>query len=566
MAVNGLGDVLALVQITVQAVKILRDATQAPAEVRKFLGEIEQYQTCIALAATRLRQHGAVLKSHSGVKKNIQEVLEQCAQTTRKLGKIASRYHDIVSERGAAHEEEASWRQWMEAFKTVYRSVEWTTKADTVGKLREELWRNIQMLRWLESGLMSDQIDLIAAGLDNIQHMLSSVISSPSQTPVLGPMGSSPVPTPTNGSSEGSASQVNSPDAFLNTQRPPPAASLELPDPLLDFNFDSCDVIDSQIQIPDSFPKSTPGDQYRHVRLASSAEQQAFVDGLVAHRTFTEIPIQSLWFLFRKPGSTDSTGVMIEASDPGRLLLIKNGAAVEDIWTLNDQRTIRIRHRVPTWDEIIPYYANGEELSAEVVQGDGLTFFTIEDGQRKDHKIIPTSCVRYTFKTKSDCRQFQEVLYGWNLRLVIPVSQICRPHRGRDDDRLLGLEIVRIWERNAEMRFMVHLIQEKRRKKYLEFDLCKAGISAVGKGSGKKSTLVLSGIDAQIDEDEPARRGSSSSLASVSTNASAKSSLLRRLSWDKSLPCLDKIEIHFAEKDYRDDLLEFALSCRPAQR
>ncbi|KAK4948065.1 hypothetical protein LTR10_013119 [Elasticomyces elasticus] len=412
---------------------------------------------------------------------------------------------------------------------------------------------------------MSDQIDLIAAGLDNILHMLSWVISSPSQTPVLGPMGPSPIPTPAHGSSEGSASQINSPDAFLNTQRPPPAPPLELPNPLFDFNFDSGEVIDSQTPLPDSFPKSTPGDQYRHVQLASSVEQQAFVDSLVANRTFTEIPIQSLWFLWRKPGSTDEE-VMIEASDPGRLLLIKNGAAIEDIWTLNDQRTIRIRHRVPTWDEIIPYCANGEELSAEVEQGDGLTFFTIEDGQRKEHHKIPTSWVKYTFKTMSDCRQFQEVLYGWTLRLLIPVSQICRPHSVRDDDRLIGLDNVRVWERDAEMRFMVRLMEEKRRNKYLEFDLCQAGISVVGKGKGKKSTLVLSGINAQIDEDEPARRGSSSSLTSVSTNASAKSSVMRRLSWDKSLPYLDKIEIHFAEQDHRDELHKLALNCRPAQR
>lgn len=33
------------------------------------------------------------------------------------------------------------------------------------------------------------------------------------------------------------------------------------------------------------------------------------------------------------------------ASDAGRVLLVKNGAAVEDIWTLNDKRTIRFFQR-----------------------------------------------------------------------------------------------------------------------------------------------------------------------------------------------------------------------------
>lgn len=72
----------------------------------------------------------------------------------------------------------------------------------------------------------------------------------------------------------------------------------------------------------------------------------------------------------------------------------------------------------------------------------------------------------------TDCRLFQEELYGWKLALLVPVTAIYRPHKGRDDDRLVGFETVRVWKRDSEMRFMAHLIQEKgkRRRKYMEFN------------------------------------------------------------------------------------------------
>jgi hypothetical protein len=54
-------------------------------------------------------------------------------------------------------------------------------------------------------------------------------------------------------------------------------------------------------------------------------------------------PIDSVTFVWRKAGSDNS--VVPEASDAGRLLLVKNGDAVEDIWTLNDKKTIRFRQR-----------------------------------------------------------------------------------------------------------------------------------------------------------------------------------------------------------------------------
>lgn len=60
----------------------------------------------------------------------------------------------------------------------------------------------------------------------------------------------------------------------------------------------------------------------------------------------------------------------------------------------------RYRSAVPTWDEIIPYCANSDELSAVVEQGDGLTFSTLEGVERKDHPMIPTTWVKYDFKTE----------------------------------------------------------------------------------------------------------------------------------------------------------------------
>ena len=155
MAINGVGDVVALVQLTAQAAKTLREAKHAPDEIRLFIEETDQYQSCVEAAASRLRHHGALLKSHNEVKRNIQGILEQCVDTTLKLRKIATKYQQVVRKKGPAVGKDAAWQSWMEALKTVYHSVEWTTKADVLDKLRSELSRNVQMLTWLEGGLMS---------------------------------------------------------------------------------------------------------------------------------------------------------------------------------------------------------------------------------------------------------------------------------------------------------------------------------------------------------------------------------------------------------------------------
>ncbi|OAL36320.1 hypothetical protein AYO20_04478 [Fonsecaea nubica] len=572
MAINGVGDVIALVQITTQAAKTLHAAAHAPYEIRRFIQETDRYQSCVGIAASRLRRHGAILKDHADVKSNIQGMLEQCAETTRKLRKIATRYEHIVKRKGVATGADAAWLQWIEAFKTVYQTIEWTTKGVVVEGLRAELSRHIQMLTWLENGLLSEQVGQLSVQVSNMHDMLAFAMSSPSPTPLSSPFGPSPNPTSPSITARGSGSQVNSPELPSTTQAQP-MAPLWLPGPTFDIDdYDFGQDIEDQLVLPESFVGVTPGDQYRHVKLASIKEQKEFVENLTAHTSSTEIRVESVHFVWRKPGASD--GVLIEASDSGRVLLVKNGAAVEDIWTVNDKRTIRFRQRephlrllVPTWEYIIPYSINGDELTAVVEQGEGLTFFTIEEGQRRDHPRIPTTWVQYKFKSVPDCELFQQVVYGSTLRLVVPVTEICRPHRGRDDDRLVGFENVRVWEMQSEMRFMVHLIQEKgkRRKKYLEFNLCQDSIKIESKGTGRKSTLLLTGIHAPIDEMEFQRRASTSTLNSDSTLGPTKS-LTRRFSWDRSLPYLDKAEIYFRQQEDRDSLLHLALSCRPNRK
>jgi hypothetical protein len=155
MAINGVGDVIALVQLTQVAAKTLQGAVHAPEEITRFVSEIDRYQACVETAASRLRHHGALLKAHNDVKRNIQGILEQCADTTLKLRKIATKYQSIVRGKGPASNTKESWQQWFDAFKTVYGSIEWTTKATYIDKLRAELSRNVQMLTWLEGGLTS---------------------------------------------------------------------------------------------------------------------------------------------------------------------------------------------------------------------------------------------------------------------------------------------------------------------------------------------------------------------------------------------------------------------------
>lgn len=72
----------------------------------------------------------------------------------------------------------------------------------------------------------------------------------------------------------------------------------------------------------------------------------------------------------------------------------------------------------------------------------------------------------------TDCKEFQEHLYGWDLLLTVPVREIYKRNRIKDDDHLVGCQNIRIWRSRttAEVRFQIRLSKKKGRKRYLEFD------------------------------------------------------------------------------------------------
>ncbi len=128
----------------------------------------------------------------------------------------------------------------------------------------------------------------VLAQMSKIQDFLTSAIYSPSQTPMSSPFGPSPNP-PSSAKSPGSQSTSSEPSPNEHTQ---PMSDLKLSDPILDVNewkFDH--KIDSQLRLPAkfSFPGVTPGDEYRHVKLASPQEQQHFVDQITTKKDFTEL-------------------------------------------------------------------------------------------------------------------------------------------------------------------------------------------------------------------------------------------------------------------------------------
>lgn len=126
----------------------------------------------------------------------------------------------------------------------------------------------------------------------------------------------------------------------------PPMEDLALPDPSLDPSIDMYDFNFAHkldLDLPDSFPRSTPGDEYRNVKLASNHEQDEFIKTLIDGTEHVEFPIESVEFVYQR--TPTSHAVVITASDDGKVLLLKNGSAVSDIWTLNTEKTIRFLQR-----------------------------------------------------------------------------------------------------------------------------------------------------------------------------------------------------------------------------
>ncbi|KAF7503245.1 hypothetical protein GJ744_004073 [Endocarpon pusillum] len=275
--------------------------------------------------------------------------------------------------------------------------------------------------------------------------------------------------------------------------------------------------------------------------------------------------VEAVEFVYRS--SPVSTQINIEASDAGKVVLLKNKSPkfcpITNIWIFNTVRSVRIRQKLPIWDEIIPYSPHGDERSAVVCQGSGLSFITFEGKGTREIHSIPTDWVTYNFLKVEDCRRFQKELYGRDLCLTVPVKEIYTGH----GIRLTGYENVRIWEESlcsgfSRMHFMVPLMQQKGWKSHLEFDLGQA--KAQGK---RKDKLRLQPTNAVLAEDVGLlhhRQSSTTSLSSASSGSSSIVSIFRRLSGNNSYSpfLVDDITIVFPSETDLDRLLKAALNCR----
>jgi hypothetical protein len=67
----------------------------------------------------------------------------------------------------------------------------------------------------------------------------------------------------------------------------PPMEELVLPDASIDmYDFNFAHQLD--LQLPESFPNPTPGDEYRNVKLASNKEQDEFIKTLIDGMEYVE--------------------------------------------------------------------------------------------------------------------------------------------------------------------------------------------------------------------------------------------------------------------------------------
>lgn len=153
--INGLGDIFVLIQITAVVAKKLNAARHAPADVKDLIEDTEAFRSCVVDADDNIRRHGAILKGHERLKKNIVWILRRCNETAQKLHKIVIAYEGIVQDEGVASTDETSRKQWAKALKTVYQSVKWTTIKDAVKDLRKELLHHIQILHFMSQQLLN---------------------------------------------------------------------------------------------------------------------------------------------------------------------------------------------------------------------------------------------------------------------------------------------------------------------------------------------------------------------------------------------------------------------------
>lgn len=300
--INGLGDIFVLIQFTIVVAKKLNAARYAPADVKDLIDDTQAFSSVVVDADENIRKHGALLRGHDALKKNIVWILRRCDETVQKLHKIVVAYEGIVKDEGVATTDEASRKQWARALKTVYHSVKWTTIKESVKDLRKELVQHIQILQFMSQQLLNRQVDRLVElmgpmgiTITQISSLLSSTMLSPSIPPlyastpqspaILSPISSPFVLTPSENQEKApepqSGERISRSPAQngVHQNAIPHMEELDLPEPSLDlYDFSFAHKLD--LDLPDSFAQSTPGDEYRNVKLASNKEQDEFIKSL----------------------------------------------------------------------------------------------------------------------------------------------------------------------------------------------------------------------------------------------------------------------------------------------
>ena len=145
--INGLGDIYTLVQLTALVAQKLKASRHAPSEVLVLIDYVDRFKSCVARAEQNIRDYGAILKPHDGLKSDMVKLLQRCEETVSKLQRIATSYEKIVREEGAATEDVLSRKQWARALKTVYLQIKWTTIGNAINDLRNQVSEHMQFLQ-----------------------------------------------------------------------------------------------------------------------------------------------------------------------------------------------------------------------------------------------------------------------------------------------------------------------------------------------------------------------------------------------------------------------------------
>ena len=132
-----------------------------------------------------------------------------------------------------------------------------------------------------------------------LDHTTRSPSHQPLQTPnspllsLLTPLSSpsvdqSPNETQLLSSAGGMVVQIPPAAPLMNTQ--PSIGLSQLAEPSVDA-FNPVFAHDLNLELPESFPRTTPGNEFRNVKLASRNEQEVFIKGLKRDTKFIEMSV-----------------------------------------------------------------------------------------------------------------------------------------------------------------------------------------------------------------------------------------------------------------------------------